>query len=766
MSDGGGSDRLGEIFCAKVVNFYQLAKAKLAKPRAWVFVLAAALNLSTRSALAQAPGILNYQGKLTVNATNFTGTAQFKFALVNVAGNGTLWSDNGTSVGGAVPNDPPIALVVSGGIFSVNLGDTTVPNMTLAISPNVFTNSGVFLRTWVNDGVDGWQQLIPDRQIVSVGYALSAVSVTGPVAASSLTGSIPTSTLPTNLQALNTNNAVNLTNIQSGQLVGSVSAGVLTSVPAASLTGSVPVGTLPVSLQLLNTNNGINLTNIPAGQLIGSIPVATLNSVPAANLTGSVPSASLTSVPAGNLTGSVPSGALTSVPAASLTGSVPVGTLPANLQVLNINNGGNLTNLQAGQLTGSVPSVTLTSVPASNLTGTLPVPVVQSSLPTGITVVSMLAQDSSLLTNGYQFLMTVPPPAWVNGSTTNAPSARSGHSAIWDGQQMIVWGGNAGSSSPVYVNTGDLYDPVADQWTSVSPIDVPEPRSGHTSIWSGSLMVIWGGENSTNAFLGTGGRFQPTAQQWTPISTSNAPVGRNGHIAVWTGSTMFIWGGQNVNGLLNDGALYDPVADQWTVLSLPNPPEARINATAVWAGDRVIIWGGIGAAGALNDGGELVFSSNAPVGWISTSLTGAPPGRSEHSAVWTGQQMIIWGGNAGGALGDGALFNPASNTWTVVSSTNAPVARYNHSALWSGLEMLILNGSTGAGELASGSAYNPTTGLWRTLSNGGGPITRTQPGAVWTGTQVLVFGGLASGLPVASLQTLVPQPAWYFYSKL
>jgi hypothetical protein len=45
------------------------------------------------------------------------------------------------------------------GIFLANLGDTNVPDMTLAISPNVFTNTLVYLRTWVNDGVDDWPQL-------------------------------------------------------------------------------------------------------------------------------------------------------------------------------------------------------------------------------------------------------------------------------------------------------------------------------------------------------------------------------------------------------------------------------------------------------------------------------------------------------------------------------------------------------------------------------------------------------------------------------
>ena len=37
--------------------------------------------------------------------------------------------------------------------------------------------------------------------------------------------------------------------------------------------------------------------------------------------------------------------------------------------------------------------------------------------------------------------------SWTATSTTNAPTARSGHTAVWTGSEMIVWGGDAGDSS-------------------------------------------------------------------------------------------------------------------------------------------------------------------------------------------------------------------------------------------------------------------------------------------------------------------------------
>ncbi len=133
------------------------------------------VSLTTFSAVAQVPGIISHQGKITVEGTNYTGAGQFKFALVNAAGDATYWSNDGTSAGGDEPAST-VSLPVSRGIFSVNLGDITVVNMTQPISADTFTNNEVYLRVWFNDGVNGSQQLMPDRRITSVGYALKAAS--------------------------------------------------------------------------------------------------------------------------------------------------------------------------------------------------------------------------------------------------------------------------------------------------------------------------------------------------------------------------------------------------------------------------------------------------------------------------------------------------------------------------------------------------------------------------------------------------------------
>jgi len=111
-------------------------------------------------AQAQVPGLLNYQGAVAVNGTNFTGTGHFQFALVDGTGTTTYWS-NGVST---------VNVEVTDGLYTKLLGDTGMN----PIPASVFANSDVRLRVWFSDGVHGLQQLSPDQRLAAVGYTFNA----------------------------------------------------------------------------------------------------------------------------------------------------------------------------------------------------------------------------------------------------------------------------------------------------------------------------------------------------------------------------------------------------------------------------------------------------------------------------------------------------------------------------------------------------------------------------------------------------------------
>ena len=72
---------------------------------------------------------------------------------------------------------------------------------------------------------------------------------------------------------------------------------------------------------------------------------------------------------------------------------------------------------------------------------------------------------------------------------------------------MIVWGGTTGPG--VVFNTGGRYNPSTDSWTATSTTNAPEARTGHSAVWTGSEMIIWGGNPSSAARFNTGGRYNP-----------------------------------------------------------------------------------------------------------------------------------------------------------------------------------------------------------------------------------------------------------------
>lgn len=776
-------------------------------------VVAAGVFLSLWQAGGQVPGVISHQGRITVSGTNYTGLCSFKFALVDATGNRVFWSHDGTS-GSGEPAGPPVVLELTRGVFAVNLGDTSVTGMQQPIPATVFTNAEVFLRTWVGTGGGNFELLAPDRRITAAPYALTAGTLAGGVRQEQLPANValleknqeftgknifrgPTDltnranrivgtfagdgSALTNLYGFYVQGVVpkasDFTGNLSGEVGGTQGATVITSMGGVAASAIVFGAVSAIQAESTNTprrivqrdstggfaagtitatfaGEGSGLTNLSGPAVTGTVARATSFLGPLAGDITGTQSATIVSTVGGTLASAVATG----VQAANSASSANIGSTIVRRDPA----GGFSAGIVKGTFVGDGSAVT--NVPAGNLAGSLPPAMVEAALPAGTMLVSTSPADAALLSKGYRLAMTVPAPAWANGASLNSASSRSSHTAVWDGQRLIVWGGTIAPG--LFVNSGAIWRSDSDGWETVSSVNAPQARGGHTAIWTGSEMIVWGGKG-TNGFLRTGARFVPATQIWTSTSSAKAPSERSGHIAIWTGKYMLVWGGQNDLGLLNDGALYDPAANTWSTISFATSPEPRIDGGAAWCGDRLLIWGGQGAGGALlKSGAQMLFAADLPLKWIEMSSNGCPSARRWHTAAWTGDRFVIWGGENNGALGDGAEYNPVADSWRSLPASSAPAARYHQVSVWTGQEILISGGSNGSTELASGGAYDPLAQAWRPLSVSGGPVARQQAVGAWSGTELLVFGGVSGGLPVASLQRLVPQPVWYFYRKL
>ena len=71
--------------------------------------------------------------------------------------------------------------------------------------------------------------------------------------------------------------------------------------------------------------------------------------------------------------------------------------------------------------------------------------------------------------------------------------------------------------------------------------------------------------------------------------------------------------------------------------------------------------------------------------------------------------MVVWGGsgNTTTYLNTGGRYDPATDSWTATSTTSAPDARYLHTAIWTGSEMIVWGGGTILGEVNTGGRYDP-----------------------------------------------------------
>ena len=162
----------------------------------------------------------------------------------------------------------------------------------------------------------------------------------------------------------------------------------------------------------------------------------------------------------------------------------------------------------------------------------------------------------------------------------------------------------------------------------------------------------------------------------------------------------------------------------------------RSDASSVWTGRELLVWGGLTLKGSENrwlaDGAALDPVAN---GW--RALPPAPIGpRSGAATVWTGSEMLVWGGYANSAmLSDGAAFNPQTNRWrAIASSAFAGAAR--PAAVWTGTEMLVISSMNTP---PTTTAYNPRTDRWRRLAPPPGSLVVPYPQVVWTGTEAYVL---------------------------
>jgi hypothetical protein len=292
-----------------------------------------------------------------------------------------------------------------------------------------------------------------------------------------------------------------------------------------------------------------------------------------------------------------------------------------------------------------------------------------------------------------------------------------------------------------------IVDPELRRATGARPSGL-QWRFGQSVVAADNRVILWGG------CCGGGGRgsdapgaiYDPAADRWSPLGPG--PAGnRYGHAAVWTGEEMIVWGGYQGGSypekLLADGAAYDLRSDTWRTIAR-SPLSPRESHAAIWTGIEMIVWGGSQprrfGARLLYDGAAYDPERDRWRRLAEPPARFARPRRTVDDepylhAAWTGDAMVVWNGARG------AFYSPAADRWELIPPPPIKIGAEfaGPSAVWTGKELVVWGG--GQERLVNeGAMYDPEAKRWSALP--AAPIGgRSGHAAIWAGGGMLVWGG-------------------------
>jgi len=326
------------------------------------------------------------------------------------------------------------------------------------------------------------------------------------------------------------------------------------------------------------------------------------------------------------------------------------------------------------------------------------------------------------------------------------------------------------------------------------------PRSKAASCALESSVFIWGGSDVNNVALDTGAIYAPATDTWTTVSkAAGMPSPRTFATCVWTGSVVVVYGGTDggmAQMALNSGSIYDPKSGSWT--ALPKAPSARSQPLGYWDGNRVLFWGGNngaqnnavagadrfnltswGAAAGMGDPGAVLAPASAFDGSVLylqggvvggyrqdrvSSYTGGADkwatlskslsARSSAFGIWDGSRFVVWGGNDGFNLHNDGKYMTGS-TWTTMNTTDAPSARMLavRRSGWAfevrpGVSA-ILGGQISLQNTAllssSGATYDAEANQWQPIGDWTSGEDHEYGAGVWTGQEFVLWSGRSGG---------------------
>ncbi len=298
-----------------------------------------------------------------------------------------------------------------------------------------------------------------------------------------------------------------------------------------------------------------------------------------------------------------------------------------------------------------------------------------------------------------------------------------------------------GDSSGFYSNTGTPASPV---WKKLDAAAAGVPTGSiiisdkfpDPSLSSAGFSIY------RVIFLDSSAQYGPYGS-WTNMDTTNCQYfNLNGSTTPMAMGGGYIYTyGVDIITAESIIARFNPLTNAWQKLS--NLPAGLLtgkdNPAFLWTGTQLLVWGGNGA----NDGYRYNPGNNS---WTTMSNTNAPTTRNFYLSCFTGTELVVWGGtdaNDGTPQSTGARYNLASNTWTAMSTTNAPAFLNSASCIKDGNAVYVYGGLTNNVYSNKMNRYDLGTNTW-TQNTPGGTSVQVRYGAnlMSHNGYIYMFGGV------------------------
>ncbi len=173
------------------------------------------------------------------------------------------------------------------------------------------------------------------------------------------------------------------------------------------------------------------------------------------------------------------------------------------------------------------------------------------------------------------------------------------------GGRIHVAGGTGGG---MVGNELEAYDPAANRWTILAPMNCARNHTGGGAI--GGKLYVAGGRPGNQDCLEV---YDPAANTWT--RKASMPTGRSGIAGAVAANCLYIFGGEgnagDPNGIFHQVEAYDPVTDTWT--QLPPMQTGRHGIYAAALGNVVYLPGGATRQGLGVTGINEAYAVNLPL---------------------------------------------------------------------------------------------------------------------------------------------------------